>query len=294
MTTEAIRTSWYARHHDAKPAQTDDSGVQHWATRGANFVVVVSRVSPGAVLSRQTQDDEYLVLLPEGVAAQFDAGAQTERAEGDTLVIVPPGASRVTVQDAGFVYRIFTNRARDWLALADNATAYADGAPQVAPLSDWPEPVGGYRLRLYPLARYIRPGVFGRLFRTQGLMVNVFEPQREPRDPRKMTPHSHTDFEQGSLAVQGRYVHHLRYPWVPDMTTWREDEHGEVGSPSLIVIPPQVVHTTQSIGTATTQLVDIFAPPREDFSLMPDLVCNADEYPLPERLREAAAAKAKA
>lgn len=289
MTTDAIRISHYARHHDAPPAYIDETGVQHWVTRGANFVVVVSRVLPGTVLESRAQVDEHFVLLPESIGAQFEADGVPAQANGDTLAIVPPGDSRVTLQGSGFVYRIFTNRAQDWLARADNAAAYSDGAPQVAPLVDWPEPIGGYKLRLYPLVQYIRPGVFGRLFRTRCLMVNVFEPQDEPRDPRKMTPHSHADFEQGSLALQGTYVHHLRYPWVPDMTTWREDEHGEVGSPSLIIIPPQVVHTTQAIGTATTQLVDIFAPPRDDFSLAAGLVNNADEYPLPERLREAAA-----
>lgn len=102
-----------------------------------------------------------------------------------------------------------------------------------------------------------------------------------------MSPHSHDDFEQGSPAVQGTYLHHLRDPWVPDMTTWRDDEHGTVGSPSLLIIPPRVVHTTQSVGVGPKELVDIFAPPRADFSLMAGAVCNADEYPLPAELRKA-------
>ncbi len=127
-----------------------------------------------------------------------------------------------------------------------------------------------------------------RLFRTQHLMVNIFLPSKAPRDVRKMTPHSHADYEQGSLALRGEYIHHLRYPWVPDMTTWKDDEHVKVGSPSLIIMPPPVVHTSQSLGESGMRLVDIFAPPRDDFSLKPGLVCNADEYPLPSRLLGAA------
>jgi hypothetical protein len=84
--------------------------------------------------------------------------------------------------------------------------------------------------------------------------------------------------------LAGSYVHHLRYPRTPDMTTWREDDHGAVDSPSLVVIPPHVIHTTQAVGTARTRLVDIFCPPRADFSLKPDWVRNAHDYPLPPHL----------
>jgi len=284
VSTALIREGWFARYHGAPASLVTDDGGEHWVTRGANFVVVVSRVPAGAVLDRADQVDEHLVIVPPGVAARVEAGGEDVKVTGDTLVIVPPGPSRVTVAAPGFVYRIFTSRAHDLAAVADNAAVYADGAPDVAPLVDWPEPVGGYRVRAYRLPDHIRPGAFGRLFRTRSLMVNLFPPAPERRDPRRLSPHSHDDFEQGSLAVQGTYVHHLRYPWGPDMTSWRDDEHGTVGSPSLLIIPPRVVHTTQSVGDGPKELVDIFAPPRADFSLMPGAVCNADEYPLPADL----------
>lgn len=273
--------------YDARAAdQVDTDGSLHWYTRGANFLVVTTHARPGSVLSRtgKNQVDEYMVLLPEDVAANIVAGTESRASQGDTLTIVPPGPSTVHLPQGGWVYRVFSRLAEDLMARAHNADDYADGAPHVAPLTDWPAPVGGWRLRHYHLPDHTRSDTTMRLFRSSHLMINVFLPNKAPRDIRKMTPHSHADFEQGSLAIRGRYVHHMRYPWTPDMTSWRSDEHTEVTSPSLLVIPPGVIHTSQSLGESGMRLVDIFAPPREDFSLRPGLVCNADEYPLPDHL----------
>lgn len=240
--------------------------------------------------TQDAQSDEYMVLLPEGVTVTVAAGADTVQSDGDSLTIVPPGSSEVVARSDGWVYRVFSHLASDLVGAASNAVLYAEAAPNVAALESWPMPVGGYRLRHYPLASYVRQDTVMRLFRTRHLMLNIFLPSKAPRDVRKMTPHSHSDFEQGSLALNGEFIHHVRYPWMPDMTAWREDGHLHVGSPSLIVMPPPVVHTSQSIGASGMRLVDIFAPPRDDFSLKPGLVCNADEYPLPERLKNAAPA----
>ena len=100
-----------------------------------------------------------------------------------------------------------------------------------------------------------------------------------PRDPRKLSPHAHGDFEQGSLALAGNYVHHLRYPWGTDMTLWQEDQAVQMGSPSLLVVPPKVIHPSRNID-APGVLLDIFAPPRWDFSRKGQ-VCNAADYPMP-------------
>ncbi len=289
MSAQTLRHSWHTNFLEHDPSSTGDDGTRHWVARGANFVVVVSEVKAGTTLVRDSQEDEYFTLLPQGVGARFEAGDQSVDSDGDTLAILPPGASRVVARNDGMIYRVFTRRAQDWLDVAPNAAEYEDGAPQVAPLVDWPEPVDGYRLRVYPLADYSRqgvPGVFGRIFRTRCLMINPFDVSPRPRDITKLSPHAHDDFEQGSLIIQGEFVHHLRYPWGPDMSAWREDEHVPVGSPSLIVIPPRSIHTSQSVGDGPFQIVDIFSPPREDFSSKPNLVCNADEYPLPEALKQ--------
>lgn len=288
-----IRGGFTAKFYSDAPTLQDADGTRHWVTRAANFVVVATQAVVGAQLRRSAADqsDEYLLLLPEDTGARVEAGGEQIASAGDSLTVVPPGDSTVTATTAGWIYRIFSQLAADWLPLAPNHAVYANGgAPEVAPLETWPAPVGGYRLRHYPLANYARSDNTMRLFRTCNLMVNIFLPGTAARDPQKMTPHSHTDFEQGSLALRGGWIHHMRYPWVPDMTTWREDEHNGINSPSLIVIPPNVIHTSQSLGEPGMRLVDIFAPPRDDFSLKPGLVNNADEYPLPERLQGVAPA----
>lgn len=287
MTSLQPRTASTAAYYAMPPAITDADGSQHWITRAANFVVVTTKTAPGAELRRDRthQTDEYMVLLTEGLGARFDAGGETLDSPGDSLVIVPPGDSAISVAEGGWVYRVFSKLAADLIGQAQNAGDYPDGAPEVAPLETWPEPVGGYRLRHYALAEHVRPDTTMRLFRSQTLMLNVFLPNQAPRDIRKMTPHAHADFEQGSLAVAGTYIHHLRYPWTPDMNAWREDLHVTLAAPSLQIMPAGVVHTSQSVGVSGMRLVDVFAPPRDDFSLKPGLVCNAAEYPLPERLR---------
>lgn len=270
----------HARHHAQEPRAVPGDSCPAWITRGANFVVVTSRVQTGDTMQRDNVD-EYVLLVPDtaGLSVQVQAGSESLVAGADSLTIVPPGPSLLRVEGTGLVVRIFSSDAADLLPLADNQATYATPNPDVAPLVAWPQPVGGYRLRHYRLAEHITEGNQLRVFRTCKLMVNPLLKRPVPRDVRKLSPHSHADFEQGSLALSGTYVHHLRYPWGPDMTLWQADTAEEMGSPSLLVVPPKVVHTSRNID-APGVLVDIFAPPRWDFSKK-GVVCNGDEYPMP-------------
>lgn len=268
----------YSRHHDQAPQQ-DSPTARTWITRGANFVVCVSDVEPGAVLARESQSDEYMVFLATA-SASVAAGQESLEAPAETLVIVPPGASRVTVTGAGRLVRVFSTQATDLAALADNAAVYAGGAPEVAPLTPWPDPPAGFKLRSYAVNDYTRPDSNMRIFRSTNLMINVMTRRMVARDVKKLSPHSHVDFEQGSLALQGNWMHHMRHPWTPDFTQWKADEHVEMGSPSLLVVPPKVIHTSRNLNDGGAWLLDIFAPPRMDFSTK-GMVANADEYPMP-------------
>jgi mannose-6-phosphate isomerase-like protein (cupin superfamily) len=237
-------------------------------------------VQPGAKLERRGQPDEYFVFLPDA-AATIRAGKESVQAGAESVTIVPPGDSDIVVQGAGQVIRVFSSATKDLLALADNAADYAQPTPEVAPLVPWPTPADGFKLRHYPLAQYTQADSNMRIFRSTNLMVNVMTPRMVKRDVTKLSPHSHGDFEQGSLAIRGDWVHHMRYPWVQDMTAWRDDEAIEVGSPSLTVIPPKVIHTSRNTNDGGAWLLDIFAPPRLDFSSKPGKVANEKDYPLP-------------
>jgi hypothetical protein len=274
----AFASSSYGRFYDTPPQETGP-GYRTWYTRGQNFVVCYSEVEPGAVFERNDQQDEYVLLLHEqDLEVEVEANGERATVPGYTLTVIPPGDSRVTCLTGGRIVRLITTRNADIAAKAPNAAAYAGPHPQVPPFEPWPEPVGGWKIRTYSLDVQDEPGRFGKIFRCTTFMVNVF-PAQGPRDVTKLSPHHHDDFEQCSLALEGHYMHHLRWPWTANQHDWREDEHESCGAPSVCVIPPKVIHTSAPSASDTNVLVDIFSPPREDFSDMKGWVLNADDYP---------------
>lgn len=263
--------------YDSAPQVLAPNGVRTWLTRASTFVVAINHVKSGASLARTGQPDEYMMLLPGGVEADVRAGTESITVGGasDTLVILPPGASEAIFKREGYVTCIFSHRAVDLMRVAANAGHHPAKEPDTAPAP----PPGGFRIRHYALDDYRKSDGPARPFRSTNLLINAFVPRDFRRDPRKMTPHAHEDFDQASLALQGHFTHHLRYPWTADMTQWREDQHHAVGSPSLIVIPATSVHTTQDTGEGWAQLIDIFSPPRPDFVEKPGWLCNEADYP---------------
>ena len=89
------------------------------------------------------------------------------------------------------------------------------------------------------------------------------------------------------MALEGDWIHHLRVPWGANRQDWRPDAHPELGSPSTTIIPAGVIHTSQGVAGDGMRLVDVFSPPRADFSLRPGVVRNAEDYPLPAELAAA-------
>jgi mannose-6-phosphate isomerase-like protein (cupin superfamily) len=260
-----------------EPPQLAGEGVRSWITRGANFAVVCSVGEAGATMSGTAKDEQFVYALEGGV--RVSAGGQGETLGVEDLAIVPPGDWTLRFEREGHVVQLITAD-ETLVSQAQNSALYADGAPEVAKVEPWPEPVGGYRLRRYStLEAYARGGMV-HAFRTRKLMMVPYARFLEPRDETQLTPHSHADFEQGSVALEGEWLHHLRVPWTPDRRHWRPDLHLRVGSPSTTIIPAGVIHTSQGIAGEGMRLIDVFAPPRVDFSER-GWVDNAVDYPMP-------------
>lgn len=277
-TGSGFGASTYARYYDSPP-QEEGKGHRSWYTRGQNFVVCYSEVEEGALFERKGQIDEYVLLLHDpDISATVEANGEVVEVPGHSITMIPPGDSKITCTAAGRLVRLITTRSGDIAAKVSNPEKYAGPHPQIPPFQPWPAPNGGWRIRNYSLDVPDQEGRFGKIFRCTTFMINVFPPQG-PRDVTKLSPHHHDDFEQCSLALEGFYIHHLRWPWTANQHEWREDEHEKCATPSVCVIPPKVIHTSAPSALSANVLVDIFSPPREDFSDMEGWVLNAADYP---------------
>lgn len=273
----------YAHFYRTEPQEVTDRG-RYWYARGQNFAIVHVHAQAGETIRRPNQCDEYAVLLPEDGDARLQIdwnGAVPLEVPGGSLVFIPPGRSSITVLAGGTFCMLFSTRSQDICDKCVNALSYGRPHPNIPPLEAWPEPVGGWKVRRYSLDVPEQEGRFGRIWRCTTLMINVVPSAFWHRGPSKLSPHHHETFEQGSLALQGAYIHHLRWPWTANRLTWREDDHEYCASPSLAVIPPRVIHTSEGVGEDNHVMVDVFSPPRVDFSLKEGWVLNADEYPMP-------------
>ncbi|HLU55471.1 MAG TPA: hypothetical protein VKZ81_08405, partial [Pseudonocardia sp.] len=259
------------------PDVVTPGGSNQWIARGQNFVLIYTEPAAGDVVFSSTLKAEQVLLLIDATSSlRGTAGVDgPHEVTGPALVVVPPGESTITSTGTGAIVQLLESGETEWAEKASNADSYTEPHPHVAPLEPWPEPVGGYRWRTYRMADVPDdPARFGRIFRTRSFMVNFLPPSNGPRDLTTMSPHVHEDFEQASLVVAGTYVHHIQTPWGTDGTRWRPEDHVRVGSPSLTIIPPPTVHTSQGIGWRGNHLIDIFSGPRHDFSARPGWVLN--------------------
>ena len=279
---ERFSGSEHVKFRDLPPVEKTGE-VSTWYARGQNFVVGYSDLDGTAVFARENQPDEYVVLLADdALAATVRAPGEELAVGGRTMLVVPPGDSTVTVTGQGRVLRLLTTKSADVAALAANAGSYDEPHENIPPFQPWPDPPEGFKIRAYDLTVPPLANPPFRLYRCTTFMVNFIDPKHGPRDPAKLSPHTHDDFEQCSIVLAGEYVHHIRWPWTTNKANWRADEHERVVAPAVTVIPPPSQHTSEAVAPGTNHLIDVFSPPRFDFSAMDGWVFNAGDYPAPQ------------
>lgn len=271
----------HVKMYELTPRESE-LGTKTWWMRGQHFYLAYSAAVAGEQFERLGQKDEYVVLMPDPESeAVVSWNGQEHWVKGYSLAIVPAGDSRLTVTKGGRFVRLFSIKNEDLQDLPLNQADYATPDPNVAPFEPWPESVHGPAVRVYSFDVPEQDGRFGRIFRCSTFMVNVLYPYDGPRDPSKLSPHAHDDFEQCSLVLEGEFIHHLRWPWTTDRTKWRPDNHERCGAPSVTIMPAGVIHTSEAVGAGINWLIDIFCPPRLDFSKQPGWILNEEDYPLP-------------
>ena len=238
-----------------------------------------------------SSEQEYFLLLPDApaevcwgineTAGDGERGATARHsvlAPARSVVIVPEGMTTVHLKGAGRFIRIFAPAVGELSAVTTESitniqTSSADLLPLFPGFSRAATGPLVYKLNDLPNS----PGMpRAKLFQSATMSINWVEYQG-PRERTSLSPHSHQNFEQGSLAIEGQFIHHFRSPWGRDANQWCEDEHLRAESDSLAIIPPTLVHTTEGVGSGPHILIDIFAPPRRDF-IAKGQVLNAVDY----------------
>lgn len=245
--------------------------------RGQNFFVQWLK-GDGTTFAASSPHEMLLLLPDEGAEVSTGHGAP-QSAPGRSVCVLPAGNVKVRPREGTRAVLIASSRTDLAPGAACNERDYASPDTRIVG-SD-----AGYRrtrandeLQVIRIDSIQPPADKPRLKMLQSdtLSINWVEYQGA-RDRSKLSPHSHTDFEQGSLAIEGHFVHHLRVQWGVDANQWRDDQHLEAGPASMISIPVQLIHTTEGVGPGRHLLIDVFSPPRKDF-IDKGWVANSADY----------------
>jgi hypothetical protein len=250
---------------DRTPSQ-DGGNPRRWLTRARDFSVEWIQIGADAAPCGFASAAETLVLVARGAAhLQPQAPLAQATVPADAVAILPAGAYALSGA-AGALCAVIASQRAD----------LPDLVPIAAPRHRRRTPLAALQILRYVDIRASAEKPRLKMLQTDTLSINIVD-YIGPRDRAALSPHSHADFEQGSLALAGDFVHHLRTPWGADADRWRDDEHLQAPSPSMLVIPPQVIHTSEGVGEGRHVLIDVFSPPRADF-IASNWVFNAGDY----------------
>jgi len=258
------------------PSATTD--MTHWRMRGQNFFAEYV-ACPGTPQAFEcVSEQELLLILPDSAAALSAAGRSTRQVAGHSVCILPAGRWSIRLATSGQCAVLATSRPDQPTSAWLNHSDYAVADARIRPITGYRRHTPLQDVEVFVIDEIKAPPDNPRLkmFQSETLSINWVE-YDGVRDRSALSPHSHTDFEQGSLALAGNYLHHLRVNWGRDADLWRDDEHLVAPSPSLLVVPVNMIHTTEGTGAGRHLLIDIFTPPRADF-IARNWVFNAADY----------------
>lgn len=178
-----------------------------------------------------------------------------------TLAIVPAGEWVADLSAGTDLYVITTTPEYGAACSRNDVYAPRNDGLSIVSLPDLPYPSPQSRLKMVQTAR---------------LSLNWVD-YDGPRDRSTLSPHSHADFSQLAIVLEGAFVHHLRHPWGPDAESWQDDQHLSAGPASVTDITPPTIHTSEGVGLGPHRMVEIFAPPRQDF-IEKGWMSNAGDY----------------
>ena len=258
------------------------AGVGRRLARSQNFQIELLDAQAGAGPVEWASDFETMLLLPDA-GAVVTCGSLKVVVAARSLCIVPAGTCSVAPAAAGKIIILTSQRSDPAGRGAINESHYAAPDPRIAPVGT---PFRRLRnagsIEVMAIDQLRAPADNPRLKILQSETISINWVEYEgARDRSKLSPHSHKSLEQGSLALAGEFVHHLRVEWKPDANLWRDDLHARLPSPSLMVVPVGLIHTSEGVGDGHHLLIDVFAPPRRDF-IARGWVINSNDYAAPD------------
>ncbi|GKV65915.1 MULTISPECIES: hypothetical protein [unclassified Sporosarcina] len=255
-------------------------GSKSWWSRGANYFMNFVDAKNGEVLYRAEQQDEYILILFDSDTEVIVTGQDQKKVVGGYhIAIIPSGESKIEISKGGKILLLYTSLNEDLADYPINKDVYAERNQALPSFIPRPESPYGSKIRVYNIDVPPEEGRFGRIFTCSTFMLSFLHPWQGPRDPKTLSPHLHEDFEQTSFLMKGIFVHHFRWPWGIDRLKWRTDQHDLCSSPTVTLIPPGVIHTSEAVGDETNEILDIFCPPRADFAEQEGWVLNEKDYP---------------
>ena len=234
------------------------------AARSNNFLG--QWIAPGERASVKSEQEMIALFLAGG------GKIGNLKAPPYSVAILPAGTYEVVAAKEGAAVVLATDR-------PDLAVAPPEKDARVAPVGEpykRTRPLNGPEVRTIESIPFPEGNARLKFLQTATMSINLVI-YDGPRSKTALSPHAHGDIEQGSLALEGDFVHHLRTPWGGNAALWKEDVHAKAGAGSLILIPPELVHTSEGVEAGRHFLLDIFAPPRRDF-LAKGWVVNAGDY----------------